>query len=300
MTTTDTSAGRRGRPAARPAKEAKFPCLPPGRNCLRVSVPSRSRGGAPAELPAAKTKRRPLKLAIIGKGILADAVAHDCSYFFDVQRAITHGMDAIWVCHETPVASNGEPNIPGIIQTIVKSLRPAPKGSVVIVSSQLRAGTTRALEGLRPDLFFVHIPENIRVAHARDDFYVQARIVVGRRTDEHDNLLLAITSAFTNETILTDPETAEFSKSALNSLLALQIAYVNELAVLCAAVGANAETVSQSLLLDYRVSPLAPLWPGAPYANEHLGREVCNLAHLARQSGASLPIIENIAASNNR
>jgi len=247
-----------------------------------------------------------MNICILGRGVLADAVAHCCAAHFTVERAVKSGHDAIWVCHDTPTSSTGEPNMPGIIQTIMKALRPAPKTSLVIVSSQLRVGTMKAIEQMRPDLRFVYVPENIRVAHARDDFHKQARIIVGRRTPDDDGVLDAIFSKFTETIILTDIETAEFCKSALNGFLALNIAYANELATLCSKVGVDMTIVTRALLSDRRISPLAPLRAGEPYAVGHLGREVFNLNYIATHYASDaahsidVPIIEHIAVSNAR
>lgn len=239
-----------------------------------------------------------MKICVLGRGVLADAVASGCAEHFNMVRAIRGSADAIWVCHETPVSGTGEPNIHGIIQTIVKALRPAPKKSLVIVSSQLRVGTTKALEAMRPDLRFVHIPENVRVATASEDFRRQARIVVGRRNQQDDVALGKLLRVFTDRILWTDPETAELCKHAMNGFLALQVAYINELEILASVVRADVEVVSRALLTDNRVSPLAPLKPGAPYAPWHLGREVCNLETLCRNYRVVLPLIQNIAKSN--
>ena len=242
-----------------------------------------------------------MNICILGRGILADAVAHCCAVHFEVDRMVKSGHDAVWVCHDTTTSASGEPNMPGIIQTIVKALRPVPKTSLVIISSQLRVGTMKAIEAMRPDLRFVYVPENVRVATARDDFHRQARIIVGRRTPDDDAILDTILNKFTETIILTDTETAEFCKTALNGFLALQIAYANELATLCEKVGADMTVVTRALLSDRRVSPLAPLRAGAPYAVGHLGREVFNLMTTANDGVRSnVPLIGSIAVSNNR
>jgi UDP-glucose 6-dehydrogenase len=81
-------------------------------------------------------------------------------------------------------------------------------------------------------------------------------------------------------------------KHALNTFLGLQIAFINEVAHICAAVGADPATVSLALRTDHRVSLKAPLRPGAPFSGGHLARDINTLATF------HTPLISHILESN--
>lgn len=241
-----------------------------------------------------------MNITIVGYNTLAEAAAHCCARHFHVDRTPSTFTDLLWVCYDTPTLENHKPNVDAILDYIDRDLQLIRPDTFVLVSSQMPVGTTRYLESRYPGFAFGHSPENIRVATPIQDFQWQARIVVGVRNNKHHSLLLKLLSPFTSNVVFVDPESAEMCKAALNGFLALQIAYINEIAKVCAKVGADASKVSDVMRMDVRVSPKAPLRPGLPYSGGHLEREIYNLNRMAREFGLELPLIENIQRSNEQ
>lgn len=232
-----------------------------------------------------------------GEYSLADTVARSCAEHFTVTTTATQA-DLIWICYDTPIGPAGEPQVEWVlsrIRQIITQIRPTVP---VLISSQLPVGTTARLEAEFPDRFFAHSPENIRVASAMADFAAQARVVVGRRSPKHDEIFRELFAPFTGKLILTDPETAECCKHFLNTFLALQIVFANEMAKVCSAVGADPLMVAQALKAERRVSPAAPLRPGGPYGGGHLGRDVFVVNQIAREHGLTVPVLSKITESN--
>lgn len=236
-----------------------------------------------------------LRVKIIGQDSLAHATSTCCARHFDTT---SESPEVLWVCYDTPIAHNDRPDVDWVIARIGENLPKLGADTLILVSSQVTAGTTRRLEELFPSYSFAHSPENIRVASAIKDFENQARIVVGRRTERHDYLLSRLFSPFTQNLIFTDPETAEMVKHALNCYLAMSIAFINEVARISSVVGADANTVSQALLLERRISPSAPLRPGSPFGLGHLARDVFNMNEIATKNSVAIPIIAHIKESN--
>lgn len=242
-----------------------------------------------------------MKVSILGQDSLAKAIVACCSRHCDVMTVPDRTADILWITYDTPIGHNDEPDSEWVIDRIRESLVDIGTKPLVLVSSQMPVGTTAKLEQEFPDHRFAHSPENVRVASAISDFENQSRVVVGIRnpTEWEKALLEALFSPFTKQIFMTDPETAEFAKHALNNFLGLQIAFVNELARICAKVGANAETVSQTLLTERRVSPNAPLKPGKPFGLGHLARDIFTLNRIVKEHGITAPIIGSIKASND-
>lgn len=240
-----------------------------------------------------------LKISVIGQATLASATAECCLRHFEVYRAPWPNADIVWVVYDTPIDMDDKPDSDWVIDRIRELMVDLGTKPLILVSSQMPVGTTAKLEQEFPAHSFAHSPENIRVATAVADFTAQSRIVVGVRTDRHNEILEELFKPFTSNLIITDPETAEMTKHAVNSFMALQIAFVNELAKISGSVGANASIVSLALRADERVSPKAPLRPGSPYGGGHLARDIYTLNQIAKERGISVPIIGHIKESND-
>jgi UDPglucose 6-dehydrogenase len=237
-----------------------------------------------------------INLNIIGNDSLAAATRECCSRHFIIDSA---APDILWVCHDTPIGEDNRPDAEWVIEQIRHNLPPLGSNTLILVSSQLPVGTTAQLEHEFPSYAFAYSPENIRVASAVADFENQARVVVGRRNERYDFILSQLFAPFTKNLIFTDPETAEMVKHSLNVWLAMNIAFINEIARIAAKVGADANVISQGLLTERRVSPKAPLRPGAPFGLGHLARDIYNLTEIAKVTGVSVPIISHIKESND-
>ncbi len=240
-----------------------------------------------------------MKLYIHGHGPLAAATRTCCGRHFEIVEALPEA-EILWLCEDTPVSASDASNVEAVLDGARLLITLAQPSALILVSSQLPVGTTAILEGEFPGRVFAYSPENIRVATAVEDFEQQARIVVGIRPGYLgawrlllDELLLS----FTDHIIYTDIETAEMVKHAVNGYLALCIAYINEVDTICRKVGASGSEVSRCLMLDRRVSPRAPLKPGAPYGLGHLARDVYTMTKLG---GVLTPLVASIKPSNDR
>lgn len=233
---------------------------------------------------------------VIGQDTLAAATTECCARYFPT----SDNPDILWVCYDTPIGDDDKPDIAWVVHQIGLELPKDKEKTLVLVSSQIKVGTIALLEELHPGYHFAHSPENIRVASAVADFERQARVVVGRRDKRWDDQLRKLFAPFTDNLILTDPETAEMVKHALNVWLGMNIAYINEIAHLAKKLGADPATISKALLTERRISPHAPLKPGGPFGGGHLARDIYNLNEVARLLGVNVPIIAAIKPSNDQ
>jgi UDPglucose 6-dehydrogenase len=239
-----------------------------------------------------------MKLAIVGNDSLARATEECCRRHFNV--VLPHeGIDVLWVAYDTPIGKDDKSDVEWVFDRIRQQVVDFDSQQLILISSQLPVGSTALLEQEFPYLTFAYSPENVRVATAVADFENQARVIVGVRTNAHNELLKELFAPFTKNLILTTPETAEMCKAALNCYLALCITFSNELARICEVVGADAMKVSEALKCEPRVSLKAPLRPGAPYGGGHLAREIYNLTQIASKAGIKCPVIGHIKESND-
>jgi UDPglucose 6-dehydrogenase len=165
-----------------------------------------------------------------------------------------------------------------------------------MISSQVPVGFCARLEKEFPEHSFIIQPENIRRATADIDFVWQERMVVGRRSLDHDLLIRKVLSCFAATILWMSPESAEMTKHALNGWLALGIAYANEIADLCEAVGADKDDVYKGWTSDARVGR-QPLRYGPPFTGGTLGRDVRVMEEI-EDSEYNAPIVNTIRFSN--
>jgi UDPglucose 6-dehydrogenase len=95
-------------------------------------------------------------------------------------------------------------------------------------------------------------------------------------------------------------ESAEMTKHAINGFLATSVAFANEIATICEAVGADAKEVERGLKGDSRIGPRAYLAPGGPFAGGTLARDIVFLNRTASACGVTTPLLSSVLASNER
>ena len=217
---------------------------------------------------------------ILGDGTLAEAIA------FHLPDGPSR---LIWCAYDTPIRDDGSPDTESVLDRLRGALEWVAAGQLVVICSQLPIGTCAALEVEFPQHEFVVYPENVRAAHAVEDFASQDRVVLGARTRIHAEQIALMLEPFSSQFFITTPETAEMVKHALNGFLAVSICYAQEIARLATKHGADPDVLAEALLTDHRIGPSAYLRP-AGELGPHLGREVHNL--LALGGG---PLIQALA-----
>lgn len=214
-------------------------------------------------------------------------------------KAACANADVLWLCHDTPVNDRDESDVAFVLERLRRALAHLPKGALVLISSQLPVGTCRTLEAEFPQFHFACSPENLRLGRALDAFEKAERAVVGIRNDAKKPLLEQIFKPFAPQVLFMRTESAEMVKHALNSFLAVNITFINEVARLCEHAGADAKEVSAGLKSDPRIGSKAYLNPGGPFAGGTLARDVVTLTKLGAEKHESLSLIPAIKQSND-
>lgn len=215
-----------------------------------------------------------MNVALLGEGFLADAIRKVMPHQeYDADSALI-----CWVVGETPIV-NGKHDPEPIYSLVREAAQRAPIASLFVLSSPLPVGSCdRLRDELHPRRFCV-VAENVRQAHAADDFAKQDRVVAGVYDDYSRASVEQLYAPFTDEFLFMSPTSAEMVKHATNAFLAVEIEFVNSLADLCGKVGADPMDVAAGLRSDYRIGPNGYTIPGGP-PGPHLLRDVNALAAL--------------------
>lgn len=220
-----------------------------------------------------------------------------------IAEAALRSADVLWVCYDTPVDDHDVADQHYVLERLERCLPFLKEGTVVLISSQLSAGTGKRLEQkhISSKLVFASSPENLRLGNALNIFRNPDRVVVGvkKEATHAHKILEALFAPFANDRILwMSPESAEMTKHAINAFLALSITFANELACICESVGADAREVEEGLRQESRIGRKAYLHPGSAFAGGTLARDVVSLTSLAQTHGRSVELIPAILKSN--
>jgi UDPglucose 6-dehydrogenase len=232
---------------------------------------------------------------LVGEGLQSGRLNFSCDHVLACKRA-----DLLWVCYDTPVDDNDVADLTPVIDGIGRCVPHLRSGTLILISSQIPAGTCRALEVRFPDHRFAYSPENLRLGKALSIFTKADRIILGVRKEEDAKELEPLLTNFTQNLIIVRTESAEMIKHAINSFLASSIAFMNEISRICEQVGADAKEVERGLKSEPRIGPGAYLSPGGPFAGGTLARDVVALTKIGLEKGEPLVLVPAIKLSNDQ
>jgi UDPglucose 6-dehydrogenase len=178
--------------------------------------------------------------------------------------------------------------------------------TVVVTKSTVPVGTGDEIEAIfkrvRPDadVAVVSNPEFLREGAAIEDFKRPDRVVVGTDDERARALMREIyRPLYLNETpiVFTNRRTSELIKYAANAFLALKITYINEMADLCEAVGADVQQVAKGIGLDGRIGGKF-LNAGPGYGGSCFPKDTLALVQTAQDFGAPVQLIETTVRVN--
>ena len=179
--------------------------------------------------------------------------------------------------------------------------------TVVVTKSTVPVGTGDEIEkiirGKRPDVdvAVVSNPEFLREGAAIGDFKRPDRVVVGLEDDRAREVMSQLyRPLFLNETpmLFVGRRTAELTKYAANAFLALKITYINEMADLCEALGADVQQVARGIGLDNRIGSKF-LHAGPGYGGSCFPKDTLALVRTADDAGSPVRLVKTTVEVND-
>lgn len=229
------------------------------------------------------------------------------SFTTDIESAITDA-EVVFIAVGTPERENGEADlshIDGVVRTIADNL----KGyKVIVTKSTVPVGTNRRIMETikertgRDDFDVVSNPEFLREGRATDDFFHPDRVVIGYENEKAREVMFEVYRALN---LISVPflwcgiETAELIKYASNAFLATKITFINEIANLAEAVGADIHQIAKAMGMDGRISPKF-LHPGPGYGGSCFPKDTKAIAHFGKKYGVQMNLIEAVIETNKK
>lgn len=156
--------------------------------------------------------------------------------------------------------------------------------------------------GVRIEFDVASNPEFLKEGAAIKDFMSPDRVVVGVESERAAQLMERLYKPFVLNgfpIILMDIPSAEMTKYAANAMLAARISFMNEVARLCEATGANVEMVRKGIGSDKRIG-MSFLYAGAGYGGSCFPKDVKALAKIGLDNGVRMKIVEAVEIVNNK
>ena len=216
------------------------------------------------------------------------------------QRSITTS-DFVFLCLPTPQGEDGRADIGAVLDVIEEIHQLVPPQTIIINKSTVPVGTIALIEAAiqREDVSIVSNPEFLREGVAVTDFLQPDRIVIGATSSEVGERVAALYDSIDAPIIAVDPASAETIKYATNSFLATKVSFVNGLAAVCEAVGADIESVTRGLGSDQRIGSRF-LQPGPGWGGSCFPKDMQALVRIATDAGYEFDLLRAVIEANDQ
>ena len=239
--------------------------------------------------------------------VQGNAAANRLSFSTDLAASVAEA-DAVFIAVGTPSRrGDGHADLSYVYQATRDIAAAATKAMVVVTKSTVPVGTgdevERILKEVAPEIEWAVVsnPEFLREGAAISDFKRPDRIVIGSDDERARGVMREIyRPLFLNEApiLFTGRRTAELTKYAANAFLATKITFINEIADLCEAVGANVQDVSRGIGLDNRIGSKF-LHAGPGYGGSCFPKDTLALLKTAEDFDAPVRIVEAVVKAND-
>ena len=209
--------------------------------------------------------------------------------------------DIVFICVQTPPTYSGDADL-SFVWSALDDLPRTERRQILVMKSTVPVGTGEkvraALEarGLT-NVGYVSNPEFLAEGRAVKDFLNPDRIVIGAYVEEDASAVEALYGGIDAPVVRTDVASAEMIKLAANAFLMTRISFINEIANVCEAVGADVVQVAQGVGLDHRLGPHF-LRAGIGYGGSCFPKDSLALKQLASNSGYHFQLLSAVIEVN--
>ena len=222
------------------------------------------------------------------------------SFTADVAEAVD-GADVVYIAVGTPPLYSGDADL-SAVWTVVDELPEVERRIVVAMKSTVPVGTGRAVRHRLDDRGLANVgyasnPEFTAEGTAIRDFMEPDRIVIGAFDVSDGDVIAKLHEGIDAPVVRCDVPSAEMVKLAANAALVTRISFINEIANVCEATGADVTTVAEGIGLDRRIGP-AFLRAGIGFGGSCFPKDSLALKQLAANSGYNFQLLNAVIEVN--
>ena len=206
----------------------------------------------------------------------------------------------VFLCVQTPQGPDGSADLTYIVNA-AEAMSPHLRSETIVINkSTVPVGSTKVVEQAlgRSDVFVVSNPEFLREGSAVHDTLNPDRIVIGADDQAAAMKVAALFESLKAPLVITDPASAETIKYASNAFLATKVSFINAIANVCEAVGADVREVVLGMGYDKRIG-FEFLKPGPGWGGSCFGKDTKALIHTAQESGYDFHLLGGVIAVND-
>jgi UDPglucose 6-dehydrogenase len=209
--------------------------------------------------------------------------------------------DILFICVQTPPTYSGDADL-SYVWNALDELPRLDRHQILVMKSTVPVGTgekVRAALEVRglANVGYVSNPEFLAEGHAVRDFLHPDRFVIGSFNREDAEAVEALYEGLDAPVVRTDVASAEMIKLAANAFLMTRISFINEIANVCEAVGADVVEVAQGIGLDHRLGPHF-LRAGIGFGGSCFPKDSLALKQLASNSGYHFQLLSAVIEVN--
>ena len=256
-----------------------------------------------AKIDALKAGRMPIYEPGLEEMVARNVEDRRLSFTTDLGAGIRHG-DVVFIAVGTPSKDTGETDLSQVEAVAAEIGRCMDRYKVVVNKSTAPVGTGELVREVigrhqsRPVEFdVVSNPEFLREGSAIEDTLRPDRIVIGAPSQQVAMTLVELYAPLERPMIITDLPSAEVIKYASNAFLAAKISFINAIANICEAAGADVTQVMKGMGLDPRIGG-AFLQAGLGYGGSCFPKDVDSLIHTAGRLGYDFKLLRSIVEIN--
>ena len=206
----------------------------------------------------------------------------------------------------TPTDENGEADLTFVRQCANEIAEFISPNTLVIVKSTVPVGTCDEIEDIinekcaHSEFSVISNPEFLREGNAIYDFMNPDRIVIGIKDQKHKKIMIDLYRNISNEDkiLFTSRRSSELIKYASNSMLAMRIIFINEIADLCEKIGADVTDIAKGIGLDKRIGPHF-LEPGPGFGGSCFPKDARALIESGKKFDAPQTLLESVILGND-
>jgi UDPglucose 6-dehydrogenase len=213
--------------------------------------------------------------------------------------------DIIIIAVGTPQSDDGQADLSYLDHAALDIAEHITRDCIIVVKSTVPVGTNDFLKQLllkqlknNVKIKMVSNPEFLRQGSAIQDTLKGDRIIIGSDEADASEIIQDMYRPLNVPFLLTDVRSAEMIKYASNAFLATKISFINGIANLCEAVGADVEDVAKGMGYDKRIGS-AFLNAGIGYGGSCFPKDVKALLHTSRERGIRFSLLEETIAIND-
>ncbi|MGH7977615.1 MAG: UDP-glucose dehydrogenase family protein [Limisphaerales bacterium] len=237
---------------------------------------------------------------LVKKNVAAGRLSFSSSTAEGVQKS-----DVIFIAVPTPPQPDGSVDL-SFIEKVARDIATAmtvykivvDKSTVPVKTGEKVSETIKRYCPAKVEFDVVSNPEFLREGFAVGDLMKPDRVVVGVGSQRPVAVMKEIYAPFRAPIVITDINSAELIKHAANSFLALKISYINAIATICEAAGANVQEVAQGIGLDERIGRRF-LDAGIGFGGSCFPKDLSAFIKISEQVGYEFKLLKEVQRINS-